>query len=57
MPVDHALIGVIVPSGDQELVVRFRSRRFVLGAGLSALGVLMAAGLRWGARWLPKGKM
>jgi len=43
--VDHALMGVIVPPGEQELVVRFRSCRFALGAGLSALGILAVAAL------------
>ena len=43
LPVDYALMGVIVPAGKHELTVRFRSRWLALGATLSvvSLGVIL----------------
>jgi hypothetical protein len=41
---------VIVPPGGHEVVVRFRSRHFALGAMLSALGLALAATLAWRRR-------
>jgi hypothetical protein len=51
VPVDLALMGVVVPAGDHELVVRFRSSRFAAGAAISAVGWLgMCVWLWWGFR-------
>lgn len=46
VPVDHALMGVIVPAGEHELRLAFHSNRFAAGAALSLLflvGSLAAA--------------
>jgi len=43
VPADYALSGVIVPAGDHELMFRYRSTWFRLGAILSALAVAAAA--------------
>ena len=49
--VDHALMGVVVPPGEQELEVRYRSRPFELGAGISLVALLAAALLAWRGRF------
>jgi uncharacterized membrane protein YfhO len=49
--VDHALMGVVVPPGEQELEVRYRSRPFELGAGISLVVLLGAALLAWRDRF------
>ena len=43
--VDHALMGVVVPAGEKELVLRFHSTWFAAGAWLSGLTLLCCAGL------------
>ncbi len=43
--VDHALMGVVVPAGDKELVLRFHSTWFALGAWLSGFTLVCCAGL------------
>ena len=51
VPVDVALIGVVVPPGDHELVVRYRSTWFPAGAAISAVAWLAAIfWLWWGFR-------
>ena len=51
VPVDVALMGVVVPPGDHELVVRFRSSRYAAGAAISGLAWLgMCVWLWWGFR-------
>ena len=51
MPVDVALMGAVVPAGDHELVVRYRSTRFAAGAAISAVAWLAAIfWLWWGFR-------
>ncbi|MGD0776717.1 MAG: YfhO family protein [Candidatus Solibacter sp.] len=51
VPVDVALIGAVVPAGDHELVVRYRSTRFLTGAGVSGVAWLGAIfWLWWGFR-------
>jgi hypothetical protein len=52
VPVDHALLGVIVPAGEKELTLRFQSRYFPLGAGLSGAGVVLALMAGFGRRFL-----
>lgn len=44
---DHALLGVVVPAGEHEVVIGFRSRRFAPGAALSVLGLLTATAFAW----------
>ena len=46
VPVDHALMGVVVPAGEHELEIDFRLPRFTMSAGISlatavALAVLL----------------
>jgi len=51
VPVDVALMGVVVPAGDHELVVRYRSTWFAAGAAISGvawMGVIFW--LWWGFR-------
>jgi len=51
VPVDLALMGAVVPAGDHELVVRYRSTRFAAGAAISAVAWLAAIfWLWWGFR-------
>jgi hypothetical protein len=45
VPVDVALMGALVPAGDHELVVRYRSNRFAAGAAVS--GVAWLATIFW----------
>src|SRR5579863_1483169 len=46
VPVDEALMGVFVPSGKHEVTLRFQSRWFRAGVGLSAAGsIALAIGL------------
>ena len=45
LPVDHAMTAVVVPAGDKELKLHFRSTYFATGAGLSGFGILLLAGL------------
>ena len=40
VPVDVALLGAVVPAGDHELAVRYRSTRFVTGAAVSGVAWL-----------------
>jgi hypothetical protein len=42
LPVDYALMGVVVPAGPHQLTLQFRSNYFRMGAGLSLAGVLGA---------------
>jgi hypothetical protein len=44
--VDHALMGVLVPAGEREVELRFRSRYFALGAAISAASAILLA-LAW----------
>ena len=48
-PVDHALLGVAVPSGEHELVVAFHSRFFLTGMLISLATLLGAC---FAAVWL-----
>jgi uncharacterized membrane protein YfhO len=41
---DHAMTAIIVPPGDKELDLRFRSTYFRIGALLSGCGVLLLIG-------------
>ena len=41
--VDHALMGVIVPAGEKELLLEYHSTYFPLGAAISLLGVAACA--------------
>jgi len=51
VPVDLALLGVVVPAGKHEVVVRFRSNWFLTGALVSALSWVLALGwLSWSFR-------
>ena len=51
VPVDVALMGAVVPAGDHELVVRFRSTWFTAGAAISGVGWVAAiVWLWWGFR-------
>ena len=51
VPVDVALIGAMVPAGDHELVVRYRSTWFAAGAAISGVAWLAAIfWLWWGFR-------
>jgi hypothetical protein len=43
-PVDHALMGVVVPAGEKEVTLAYRSTYFKLGAAISLLS-LIAAGI------------
>lgn len=42
---DHAMTAVVVPAGGKELVLRFQSNYFAIGAALSGAGVLLLGGL------------
>jgi uncharacterized membrane protein YfhO len=47
--VDHALMGVIVPAGDNEVALNFHSNRFGLGLAISLVsGFLLLACMRGG---------
>jgi hypothetical protein len=48
VPVDHALLGVVVPAGEGEVNLRFHSTYFALGATIS---VLTLAGMTLMACW------
>jgi uncharacterized membrane protein YfhO len=50
--VDHALMGVSVPAGDKEVLLRFRSTRFAAGAWISVLTLLGCVGLIGASRFL-----
>jgi hypothetical protein len=51
VPVDVALMGAVVPAGDHELVVRYRSTWFAAGAAISGAAWLAAIfWLWWGFR-------
>ena len=51
VPVDLALMGVVVPEGSHELVVRYRPTRFAVGAAISAVAWLaVLVWLWWGFR-------
>ena len=41
--VDHALMGVVIPKGESEVVLQFRSNYFVAGAALSLLGLFVVS--------------
>jgi hypothetical protein len=45
LPVDHALLGVVVPAGQGDLVVDYHSTYFVPAAGLSLLSLVVSVGL------------
>lgn len=45
MPVDHALMGVVVPAGQQDLVLDYHSTYFVSAAWLSLISLLACAGV------------
>jgi hypothetical protein len=51
VPVDLALMGVVIPAGSHELVVRYRSNWFRTGLAISVFGWLAAlGGLVWAFR-------
>jgi hypothetical protein len=51
VPVDLALMGVVVPEGSHELTVRYRPTRFAAGAVISAVAwIAVLAWLWWGFR-------
>ncbi|MCU1238451.1 MAG: hypothetical protein JWP63_6418 [Candidatus Solibacter sp.] len=51
VPVDLALMGVVVPEGSHELVVRYRPTNFMAGAAISAVAwVAVMVWLWWGFR-------
>jgi hypothetical protein len=51
VPVDVALMGVVVPAGDHELVVRYRPTWFAVGAAISGMAwVGVIFWLWWGFR-------
>jgi uncharacterized membrane protein YfhO len=51
VPVDVALMGPMVPAGDRELMVRYRSTRFAAGTAISGVAWLAAIfWLWWGFR-------
>jgi hypothetical protein len=41
--VDHALMGVVVPAGEKELLLEYHSTYFPLGAAISLLGIAACA--------------
>ena len=41
VPVDGALMGVFVPAGEHVLTLNYRPRSFVIGAGISAVALLL----------------
>jgi hypothetical protein len=43
--VDHALMGVVVPAGDRDLVLEYRSRYFVAGLIISLAALLSCAAI------------
>jgi hypothetical protein len=45
VPVDRALMGVVIPAGEGEIELRFRPRRFGFGAGVSILSAGTVTGL------------
>jgi len=45
VPVDHALMGVVVPAGDGEVELRYRSTYFTLSALISLLTLALCCGL------------
>lgn len=47
MAADTALIGVMVPAGERDVELRFRSNYFAIGAGLSFAGLMLAAFVFW----------
>ncbi len=42
-PIDHALMGVVVPPGERDLILEYRSNYFVAGAAASLLTLLACA--------------
>ncbi|HWC96438.1 MAG TPA: hypothetical protein VG456_06810 [Candidatus Sulfopaludibacter sp.] len=44
-PVDHALMGTIVPAGEGDISVDFHSTYFWIGAGLTLLALLLCLGV------------
>ena len=57
VPVDVALMGAVVPAGDHELVVRYRSTWFATGAAISGVAWMAALfWLWWGFRRPKSGK-
>ena len=40
-PIDHALMGVVVPPGERDLIVEYRSNYFAAGAAASLLALLV----------------
>ncbi len=44
-PVDHALMGVVVPAGEREVRLRYRSVYFAAGACVTSLSLLICFGL------------
>ena len=44
-PVDHALMGVVVPAGEREVSLRYRSVYFAAGACVTSLSLLICFGL------------
>jgi len=41
LPVDHALMGVLVPAGEKDLQLEYHSTYFSLGAAISLIGVAL----------------
>jgi hypothetical protein len=41
LPVDHALMGVVVPAGEKDLQLEYHSTYFALGAAISLIGVAL----------------
>jgi hypothetical protein len=52
--VDHALMGVVVPAGDRDLVLEYRSTYFVTGLIISLAALLASAGVLAKERLLRK---
>ncbi len=53
--VDRALMGVVALPGDHEILLKFHSRWFGVGAGLSVISLLVCCALAW-RRWPLDGK-
>jgi hypothetical protein len=51
VPVDVALMGAVVPAGDHELVVRYRSTWFRIGAAISTIGWIGVIFWLWWGFW------
>jgi hypothetical protein len=50
--VDHALLGVVVPEGENEVEFRFRSRWFLAGLAVTVLALIGIVGTLWGSALL-----